>query len=317
MTLFPIVSQGPVIRYEDVQMQLRTRYTGTADLSEGLERIAIGLGKKVLLADRLAGMADKLLLPDLLETQSALGAWCGAALFALRFYFDLSGYSDIALGLGRIFGFRFAENFRHPFLCRSMTEFWERWHISLNTFFRDYVLRSSVCGNGRILPAILLAAVIGGIWHGAAWSFVLWGLFCGLIVLLEKAVGEERLEKIPAAVRHIYSKLMIILSFGIFWAARENVLPAFWRNLFFIGEGGAADASVGTLLLQNLPLLAAAILCCFPLYRLARMRMQSCTSTRTYILMQTICILFAAVLLIFSGISLAAEPAQPFVYTNF
>ncbi|MBQ8688220.1 MAG: MBOAT family protein [Ruminococcus sp.] len=314
MILFPLALQGPAVRYDTVQMQLHTRTVRTADFSAGICRIVVGLGKKVLLADQLAPVADQFLFGSSPETQSALGTWYGALLFSLRIYFDLSGYVDIALGLGRIFGFRFEENFRHPFLSRSITGFWRNWHISLNDFFRDYVLRASICGKGKALSGILLAAAAGGIWHGAGWGFVLWGVFCGAFVMLEQALGEERLGKIPAVVGHLYSKLLAIICLGLLGAVRNGEPLVFLKNLFFLGEGGIADAAVGVSVQNNMLLIAAAVLCCFPLTERIKVRLQCCESQRTYAIVQTAGIVLTGAVLVLTSIFLGSEASLPFFY---
>ena len=214
VTLFPQLIAGPIVRYSDIAQQLHSRTHSREDTMVGIRRFLVGLGKKVILADNFA-----LLIELFRKTQepSVLFYWLYAIAFTLNIYFDFSGYSDMAIGLGRIFGFRFNENFDYPYLSRSITEFWRRWHMSLGSWFRDYVYIPM--GGNRVSKArwvfnILTVWMLTGLWHGAAWSFVLWGLFFALLLLMEKQC--KFLEKLPNALRHGYVLLAVVLSFVLF-----------------------------------------------------------------------------------------------------
>ena len=214
VSLFPQLIAGPIVRYVDVARELENRQTTGEDFAYGLRRFLVGLGKKVLLANQFG---------QLLEIYRAAGepsvvfSWMYAVGFMLHIYFDFSGYSDMAIGLGRIFGFRFCENFNYPYLSRSVTEFWRRWHMSLGSWFRDYVyipMGGNRVSKGRWLFNTLTVWMLTGLWHGASWNFVLWGLLFAVMLLLEKWVLP--LDKLPGLVRRVYVLLIVALSFVLF-----------------------------------------------------------------------------------------------------
>jgi len=214
VALFPQLIAGPIVRYVDVERELRHRSNGFENFIQGLPRFLIGLGKKVILANNL-GLLTELYRGS--TDKSVLFAWLYAIAFTLHIYFDFSGYSDMAIGLGRIFGFRFPENFDYPYISRSVTEFWRRWHMTLGSWFRDYVyipLGGNRVSKSRWVLNILAVWMLTGLWHGAAWNFVIWGLFFALLLILEKWV--PGVQKLPTWLRHIYVLLLVIISFVIF-----------------------------------------------------------------------------------------------------
>ena len=213
VSLFPQLIAGPIVRYADVVRELDSRETGWEDVSLGLRRFLVGLSKKVILADNFALLCR--LFRESSEP-SVLFYWMYALAFTLNIYFDFSGYSDMGIGLGRIFGFHFPENFNYPYLSKSVTEFWRRWHMTLGSWFRDYVyipMGGNRVSRGRWVFNILTVWTLTGAWHGAAWNFVLWGLFFAVLLLAEKWLP---LSKLPAAVRHGYVLLAVVLSFVLF-----------------------------------------------------------------------------------------------------
>lgn len=214
VTLFPQLIAGPIVRYVDVARELECRSHNWENIAYGLRRFLVGLGKKVILADNFALLA-KLYRES--ESTSVVFAWMYAIAFMLNIYFDFSGYSDMAIGLGRIFGFHFLENFNYPYLSKSITEFWRRWHMSLGSWFRDYVyipLGGNRVSRGRWIFNILVVWMLTGAWHGAAWNFVLWGLMYAVFLLIEKWV--PALQKLPAFLRHGYVLLVVMLGFVLF-----------------------------------------------------------------------------------------------------
>ena len=214
VALFPQLIAGPIVRYVDVARELNERQHSWEDFCLGLRRFLVGLGKKILIADNFALLA-KLFRES--QTQSVLFYWLYAVAFTLNIYFDFSGYSDMAIGLGRIFGFRFIENFNYPYLSTSITEFWRRWHTSLGSWFRDYIyipLGGNRVGKGRWVFNILTVWMLTGLWHGAAWNFVCWGLLFGILLMVEKWV--PGLQKLPNFLRHGYVLLIVCLSFVLF-----------------------------------------------------------------------------------------------------
>ena len=230
VALFPQLIAGPIVRYVDVARELDSRSHSFTDFSLGLRRFLVGLGKKVLLANNFGLLIE--LFRDSGE-KSTVFYWMYAIAFTLHIYFDFSGYSDMAIGLGRIFGFRFGENFNYPYLSRSITEFWRRWHMSLGSWFRDYVyipLGGNRVSKPRWVFNIMVVWSLTGLWHGAAWNFVLWGLLFAVVLLVEK--GIPGLKKLPGAVQHLYVMLIVILSFVLFNAADLGQAGGDFAGLF-------------------------------------------------------------------------------------
>ncbi len=313
IALFPQLVAGPIVRYSTIEEEIENRKISVKDVSYGLNRIIIGLSKKVLLANQLSIIVGETL--GGIENASAFGAWYGAAAYALQIFFDFSGYSDIAIGLGRIFGFHFDENFRHPFICKDITEFWQRWHISLSTFFRDYVLYIPIFGKRRKYGGLFLVWLCTGIWHGASWNFIIWGLYYGLFVFAEMKIGKKRMKKIPIVVRHIYSKLVILIGFGIFYFEDFGKLGTFFKTIFGFSGNGLIRLSEQISVVNNMYLLIAAIICCFPIVPAIR------KYSEKHFSVQTICSVAStaacAVLLILSSIMLVDATTNPFLYFRF
>ena len=214
VTLFPQLIAGPIVRYSDVMRELDGRVHTWEDASLGIRRFLIGLGKKIILADNFALLVS---LFRQSNEKSVLFYWIYAIAFTLNIYFDFSGYSDMAIGLGRVFGFKFIENFNYPYLSKSVTEFWRRWHMSLGSWFRDYVyipMGGNRVSKPRWFLNIFTVWMLTGFWHGAAWNFILWGLLFAVLLLIEKLV--PAIQKLPDAVKHIYVMLLIVLSFVLF-----------------------------------------------------------------------------------------------------
>ena len=234
VSMFPQLIAGPIVRYSDIARQLENRTHSREEFFLGLRRFLIGLGKKVILADNFA-----LLMKLFRESgeKSVLFYWLYALAFLFNIYFDFSGYSDMAIGLGRIFGFHFPENFNYPYLSKSITEFWRRWHMTLGSWFRDYVyipMGGNRVGKGRWLFNILTVWMLTGLWHGAAWNFVVWGLFFGICLMIEKWV--PALQKLPGLIRHGYVLLAVILSFVLFNAESLNMAGQDIAGLFGFGK---------------------------------------------------------------------------------
>lgn len=217
ITMFPQLLQGPIIRYADVRNSLKSPSVNISGFSRGLERFIIGFAKKALIANTLGETADNIFAYDPSMTSSAV-AWLGAILYTLQIYYDFSGYSDMAIGLGRLFGFEFMENFNYPYISKSITEFWRRWHISLSRWFRDY-LYIPLGGNrkGNVYINLIIVFLATGIWHGAAWGFLVWGLWHGIFMLIERAFkGKAVTAKIPGFVKWIYTMLVVSLGWVLF-----------------------------------------------------------------------------------------------------
>ena len=216
VTLFPQLIAGPIVRYSDVEVMLVGRRTNLEQAAEGVRRFIIGFGKKVLLANQIYVVWMEL---SSMENLSQAAAWLGAVAFTFQIYFDFSGYSDMAIGLGKIFGFDYLENFNYPYISRSITEFWRRWHMSLSSWFKEYVyipLGGNRKGLERQIVNISIVWALTGLWHGASWNFVIWGVYYGVILIIEKLGLLKMLKKCPAAIGHIYSLVLIVIGWVIF-----------------------------------------------------------------------------------------------------
>lgn len=216
ISLFPQLIAGPIVRYTTIEEQIEARKYSFEKFANGVRRLIIGLGKKVLIANVLGQLNSVFLASD---DTSVLFYWLYAISGMLQIYFDFSGYSDMAIGLGKMFGFEFLENFNYPYIAKSITDFWRRWHISLSTWFRDYIyipLGGNRVSKIKWLRNIMIVWLLTGLWHGAAWNFIIWGLYFGVLLILEKIFLNKYLEKIPSILRHIYALLIVMISFIIF-----------------------------------------------------------------------------------------------------
>lgn len=313
LSLFPQLIAGPIVRYSTIEGEIENRKTTSADLAYGLNRLILGLSKKVLLANQLSIIVDDIL--GGIENASFVGAWYGAAVYALQIYFDFSGYSDMAIGMGRIFGFHFDENFNHPFICKDITEFWQRWHISLSTFFRDYLLYIPIFGKRRKYGGLFLVWLCTGIWHGASWNFIIWGLYYGLFVFLEMKIGKKRMKKIPVVIRQIYSKIVIVIGFGIFYFEDLGQLGTFFKTIFGFGGNGFIRLTEKISVVNNMYLLIIAVICCFPILAGIKKITEKNFPAKTVV---SFAATFAsAALLILSSIMLVDATTNPFLYFRF
>lgn len=247
VSFFPQLVAGPIVRYCDVAEQMRSRHESTADFAAGIERFVVGLGKKVLVANSV-GAATDLIFKIPTDELTAATAWLGIVCYTLQIYYDFSGYSDMAVGLGLMFGFRFVENFRYPYAARSVTEFWRRWHISLSVWFRDYVyipLGGNRRGNVRTYFNLLTVFVLCGLWHGAGWTFLLWGLFHGLFLIVERAGLGRRLERAPSLVAHAYTLAAIMAGWVLFRAESLTQAGSYFATLAGFGPAASGAYHIG------------------------------------------------------------------------
>ena len=227
--LFPQLIAGPIVRYTTIEDELKNRTHSFDKFAYGVNRFVVGLAKKVILANNLGMIVDIMTKSN---EKSVLSYWMVAIFFSLQIYYDFSGYSDMAIGLGRMFGFDFLENFNYPFISKSIKEFWRRWHISLSSFFRDYVyipLGGNRVSRGRWIFNLLIVWSLTGLWHGDSWNFILWGLYFALLLIIENLFLQNILSKLPALIQHIYAKFFIIISFVIF--NNENIKDL-WSSLY-------------------------------------------------------------------------------------
>ena len=279
ISLFPQLIAGPIVRYTTVMDQMERREITWDSFSDGMLRFLYGFNKKVLLANLLAAAADAAFEAGEL---SVAMAWLGAVAYTLQIYFDFSGYSEMAIGLGRMFGFRFLENFNYPYISKTVTEFWRRWHISLGSWFRDYVYfplgGSRVKSRARLVLNLAVVWLATGVWHGANWSFVAWGVLHGTVIILEKTLDLPRRvsgSRVLSACYRVFTLLIVVLGWVLF---RAEGLPgglAYWQAMFGLGENALADDTFRFYLREYGVILAAGLLCSTPLLRVCGEKLRS------------------------------------------
>lgn len=265
VTLFPQLIAGPIVRYQEVAEQLDHRKETIADFTNGVKLFMVGLAKKVLIANQMGLLWDQ--LRETSQENGVLGSWIGICAYAFQIYFDFSGYSDMARGLGNMFGFEFLKNFDYPYISKTITEFWRRWHISLGTWFREYVyipLGGNRKGTKRMVINLLIVWFLTGLWHGASVNFILWGLYFGVILIIEKLFLMKYLQKLPAALQHLYSLFLIVIGWVIFYFEDMQLMGQFFNDLFN-PAGGLIGQEALVLVWSYLPLLVAAVLASTPL----------------------------------------------------
>ncbi len=318
VSLFPQLIAGPIVRYIDVARELDNRTHSWDDVALGLRRFLVGLAKKVIIADNFA-LLMKLFRES--EGQSVVFYWMYAIAFCLNIYFDFSGYSDMAIGLGRIFGFRFLENFNLPYMATSITDFWRRWHISLSTFFRDYVY-IPMGGNRRHRNLNLFVTwALTGLWHGASWNFLLWGLYFFVLLLIEKPLL-PKITKVPMALRRIVTLFLLVIGWAIFYFTDFGRLGQALSAMFGFAGGGFWNTEVRIMLLNNLPLLLLCVLGSTPLPRLVgdifglicAGKESDGPKQKLYV---AVTYAFCVALLVLSTISLVGSGFSAFLYYRF
>jgi alginate O-acetyltransferase complex protein AlgI len=234
IAMFPQLIAGPIVRYETIEEQVNNRKENLDDFASGLRLFCIGLAKKVLLANNIAILADSMLAANPSEI-GLVGSWAGIIAYSFQIFFDFSGYSDMAIGLGKMFGFKYLRNFNYPYIAKSITEFWRRWHISLSSVFRDYVyipLGGSRVKKRRWVLNITIVWALTGLWHGAAWNFVLWGVYYGIFLIIEKLFLNRLLEKTPGIIRHLYVILVFIFGWVFFWISDPKQIANYFASMF-------------------------------------------------------------------------------------
>jgi alginate O-acetyltransferase complex protein AlgI len=310
VALFPQLIAGPIVMYADVENQLMHRTENWDKFTRGVKLFMVGLAKKVLIANQMGNLWAEL-KPD---TESGLiGAWIGIIAFTLQIYFDFSGYSDMARGLGNMLGFDFLKNFDFPYISKSITEFWRRWHMSLGTWFREYVyipLGGNRCKPLRHVFNIMAVWFLTGMWHGASWNFILWGVYFGLILLVEKYFLLKRLEKLPAVISHVYALFLIILGWAIFDFTDITLMGQYIASMFSL-ENGLLSAEATPLVLGYLPLIAVGWFMSLPVARKVILKVFSVKGG--WVLEAMACV----VVLLLCVASLVSSSYNPFLYFRF
>ena len=312
VTLFPQLIAGPIIKYKDLGDQIDQRTCSADKFASGVQIFMVGLGKKLLIANNVGALWDSYKAMALSELTVA-GAWLGVLAFTFQIYFDFSGYSDMAVGLGRMLGFEFLPNFNYPYISKSITEFWRRRHISPSTWFREYVyipLGGNRRGKGRQVFNLFVVWAATGIWHGANWTFLFWGLYFFVLLMVEKFLLLDKLEKAPALVGHVYTMFFVMVSWAIFAIEDLPYLAGYLKVMFGLGGVPLADSAFSYYLTSYLPTLCAAALAATPLgatfYRRLGTRAQ-----------QVVCTVLVAAGLVVCTAYLVAGTYNPFLYFNF
>lgn len=316
ITLFPQLVAGPIVKYHDVDEQISDRTVTFDKVAYGVKRFIVGLAKKMLIANTLGAVADKIFTQPV-ENFDALTAWVGAIAYTLQLYYDFSGYSDMAIGLGSIFGFKFLENFNYPYISKSITEFWRRWHISLSTWFKEYLyipLGGNRVSKRRNLFNLLVVFLATGIWHGASWNFIFWGLWHGAFIIFEKITGWHKKEgglKINIA-QHIYTMFAFVIGWVMFRADNMAYAWAYLKNMF----GVISEHKITYKLpyyIDNIEIITfvVSILCAMPIFRgILEVKYERKV-------LRTIINIWLIVLFVLSASSIAASTYNPFIYFRF
>lgn len=318
VSLFPQLIAGPIVRYSDVELQLSKREITLDGMASGIGRFLTGLAKKVLIANYASEIVEVSLESGHFAQISSATALLGIIAFAIQIYFDFSGYSDMAIGLGHMFGFHFLENFKHPYIASTITEFWRRWHISLSTFFRDYVYIPLGGNRHHRLRNTFLVWFLTGLWHGASWNFVLWGLYYFALLMFERAFILPNQKKIPKFLGHILTMIAVLFGWSLFYFTDWSRLMTFLGRIFAPGLAGFLDIEGKILWRQHMVFILAALIFATPLLpwlkkRLRRPLHQLDNSLAGGII-QTVGVLL---LLLVSTASLVASSYNPFLYFRF
>jgi membrane bound O-acyl transferase MBOAT len=314
VSLFPQLIAGPIVRYETVEEEIDNRKETKEDVISGTKRFIIGLSKKVIIANQMALLADLIFN----KHNGAYGTtiiWLGTLAYTLQIYFDFSGYSDMAIGLGRIFGFHFLENFDYPYISKSVTEFWRRWHISLSTWFRDYVyipLGGNRVNKFKWIRNIILVWLLTGLWHGAAWNFIIWGIYYGLLLLFEKLFFDRILKKLPTIINWLYTFIIVMIGWMIFRSNSLNELLLFIKTMFVYKQTDwltilADNLSTFNALMFVLP----AFILSFPILKKIKEKYSGKT---IYIILTNILLLMLFIMCI---VYLTSSSYNPFIYFRF
>ena len=316
---FPQLIAGPIIRYHDIAGELLSRTVRTSDLAEGIRRFGVGLAKKMLVANTLGVVADQVFALDA-ERLSTPAAWVGLVAYTLQIYFDFSGYSDMAIGLARMFGFHFLENFDYPYTARSITEFWRRWHLSLSRWFRDYLylpLGGNRRGAWRTYRNLGVVFLLCGAWHGASWNFVLWGVFHGALLIAERAGAGAWLTRLWTPLRHLQAMLWVMLGWVLFRAETLSAAGHYYRALVGLGAPGDAFEVVSALTPSVVLALTAGIIGSTPVLGQLDERWRTLLGNRGPTILGWAGTCAVTALMVLSLLQVASGTYNPFIYFRF
>lgn len=317
ITMFPQLIAGPIVRYQTIQTELQNRTISWKEIGEGFMRFIKGLGKKVILANNIGLLWNQLTISN---TPSIVGSWLGIIAFALQIYFDFSGYSDMGIGMGKMLGFHFLENFNDPYIATSITDFWHRWHISLSTFFKDYVyipLGGNRKGKIKHIRNILIVWLLTGFWHGAAWNFLFWGLYYGILLLIEKFFLKKYLDKLPNVIKHIYAIFFILIGWCIFAFDDTKQLITYLGNMFGQNQLPLINQETLYYLVTNGMLIVIGIILSTPLIKRISNRLARKNNQKTQMIVFFITLIIYTSIFILSVSYLVDSAYNPFLYFRF
>ena len=334
-SLFYQCIAGPIVRYSDVENEIENRRIDFTEVCNGITRFSVGLGKKALIANVCGSLSDQLLVSDAfmasqetvnaalseVASRSAVGIFFGVLFYMLQIYLDFSAYSDMAIGMGLMVGFHFKENFNYPYTANSITDFWRRWHISLSTFFRDYVyipLGGNRKGKFKTYRNILVVWFLTGLWHGASWNFVLWGLFFCVFLLIEKAGLLKLLKNVPSFIGRIYALIIVYFGWILFRFSDFRFIPVVLKGLFGLNNNGFIDFETKALLASNAFFILFAIIAVTPVTKkLKEFIISKCNTEKKQLAFEVVSIIFPVIILILSTLSLVGDSYNPFLYFQF
>ncbi len=332
-SLFHQCIAGPIVRYKDVEREIHARRTSSHEITKGITRFAFGLAKKSVLANMCGTLSDTLLVSDALigsntaealgelSSRSVLGLWMGVLFYMLQIYLDFSAYSDMAIGMGLMVGFHFKENFNYPYAAKSVTDFWRRWHISLGSFFRDYVyipLGGNRKGTVRTIFNILVVWLLTGLWHGASWNFVLWGLFFCVFLIIEKIGLLKVINKIPGIFGRVYLLIVVFFGWILFRFSDFRFIPIVLKGMFAQNGNALTDFETRTLLLSNLFFIIVALIAVTPLTKYIGNMLKPKKAKKPYAVAYHIAsAIIPIILLLLSTIMLVGDSYNPFLYFQF
>ena len=330
-SLFHQCIAGPIVRYKDVELQLLSRRINVNSIHEGINRFCVGLAKKAVVANMCGKLFELFVVSDslinsaeavnIVSKKSAASLWLGMLMFSMQIYLDFSAYSDMAIGMGKMIGLEYKENFDYPYLSRSVSEFWRRWHISLGTFFRDYVyfpLGGSRRGNGRTIFNLFVVWALTGLWHGASWNYVLWGIYFFVFIALEKLFFGKALQKLPV-ISNLYLLFIVYFGWVLFKFENMSVMASVLKGMFCLNKNAANDFETVTLLKGNLIFILAAIIACTPLVSFIAKKIKfNDTEKRNFSLLYgALSVALPPVLIILSLINIVGSSYNPFLYFQF
>jgi alginate O-acetyltransferase complex protein AlgI len=316
VSLYSQLVAGPIVRYQHIAHEIDNRTISTDDISYGVTRFCQGLFKKVFFAN-IAGELAQPFLNGNLETLSVGGSWFGIIMFSLQIYFDFSGYSDMAIGLGRMFGFHFHENFNHPYIAKSATDFWRRWHISLGSFFRDYLYIPLGGNKTNFYRNLLIVWFLTGLWHGASWNFIFWGLYFGILIALERLFLSKFLERLPVFFSHTYLILIAIFGWVIFYFTDLSTLGAYLSVMMGFSGHAFWDVALGSQLQANIIWFLIALIFCMPVAKFLKAKLDHRITDKQRLALPYMQTAWNVVMLLISVAFLVGKTYNPFLYFRF